>query len=192
MAQPLPIGFPFFGNFRPWLCQDYLYRVVVSNIDKLTHVTILIDSDCFLPWWLCFKMPTISWKIMVMFFVADVAVMTLRRCSFERAVPSSRRTCVLTFFGPFHKSEEIAVGFVGTEWTNPAALPRGNAHSYETNRSEGGGISANCWWALPATEEKPTNQIQLHVPCDPSASWYGSCTCNCDAHLQGHCLERAS
>ena len=26
VAQPLPIGFPFFGNFRPWLCQDYLYE----------------------------------------------------------------------------------------------------------------------------------------------------------------------
>ena len=24
VAQPLPIGFFFFGNFRHWLCQDYL------------------------------------------------------------------------------------------------------------------------------------------------------------------------
>ena len=38
VAQPLPIGFPFFGNFRPWLCQDYLYYghsmsfVIGSNI----------------------------------------------------------------------------------------------------------------------------------------------------------------
>ena len=33
VAQPLPIGFvsSFFGNFRLWLCQDYLVEPLCSN-----------------------------------------------------------------------------------------------------------------------------------------------------------------
>ena len=39
VAQPLPIGFFLcFGNFRPWLCQDYLYNYAVCSNPALIMV----------------------------------------------------------------------------------------------------------------------------------------------------------
>ena len=43
VAQPLPIGFVsfFFGNFRPWLRQDYLYySIEVANQQNITKSRI--------------------------------------------------------------------------------------------------------------------------------------------------------
>ena len=47
VAQPLPIGFSFvcFGNFRPWLCQDYLYFSSEVLLEILVTIVDLIKSQ---------------------------------------------------------------------------------------------------------------------------------------------------
>ena len=42
VAQPLPIGFVslFFGNFGLWLCQDYLYSILLKQYLYYTYALL--------------------------------------------------------------------------------------------------------------------------------------------------------